>query len=260
MSRASARARPRRAMARVAVVADELDGWLERAGGADARAAAGRRPAELAREASGACVPVALSRAERGHEIHGGAVAVGVVAGLARGGDAQAVALQDPEDVVVDPGVDWLRGAAAGHRPGRKRAIRGGRREPDGRGEVGRSRRCVRAGPGRRNVGNRDEARGGARVVPGRAAVAGRARQHLVDVPTRVVVGEDRTAVVAGSAVPAQQVRGGGDRVGRVVAVLDAIVVAVDAVALPGRREELTRATGAGEVLARADARGVEAG
>src|SRR3954463_10883240 len=131
---ASARARARRAVARGAVVADELDGRLERAGGAggpacaggaDARAAAGGRPAELAREASGACVPVALRRAERGHEIHGGAVAVRVVAGLARGGDAKAVALQDPEDVVVDAGVDGLGGAPVRHRPRRKRAIRG---------------------------------------------------------------------------------------------------------------------------------------
>src|SRR4051812_49734289 len=131
---APAGARPRRTVARVAVVADELDGRLERAGGADARAAAGGRPAEVARKASGACVPVALRRAERGHEIHGGAVAVRVVAGLARGGDAKAVTLQHPEDVVVDPGVDGLRGAAARHRPGRKRAIRGGRREPGGPG------------------------------------------------------------------------------------------------------------------------------
>src|SRR4051794_41814303 len=94
---ASARARARRAVARVAVVADELDGRLERAGGADARAAAGGRPAELAREASGACVPVALRRAERGHEIHGGAVAVRVGAGPARGGGAEARARQGPE-------------------------------------------------------------------------------------------------------------------------------------------------------------------
>src|SRR3954451_8588002 len=120
---APAGARARRTVARVAVVADELDGRLERAGGADARAAAGRRPAELARKASGACVPVALGRADRGHEIHGGAVAVGVVAGLARGGDAKVVALQDPEDVVVDAGVDGLGGAAARHRPGRQPAI-----------------------------------------------------------------------------------------------------------------------------------------
>src|SRR3954471_7920227 len=123
---ASARARARRAVARVAVVADELDGRLERTGGADARAAAGRRPAELARKASGACVPVALRRTDRGDEIHGGAVSVRVVAGLARGGDAKAVALQDPQDVVVDAGVDGLGGAPVRHRPRRKRAVRGG--------------------------------------------------------------------------------------------------------------------------------------
>src|SRR4051794_34526553 len=130
---ASARARARRAVARVAVVADELDGRLERAGGADARAAAGGRPSELARKASGACVPVALRRAERGHEIHGGAVAVRVVAGLARGGDPKAVSLQDPEDVVVDAGVDGLGGAGRRPPPGRERAIRGGGGGPGGR-------------------------------------------------------------------------------------------------------------------------------
>jgi hypothetical protein len=112
--RASAGARPRRAVGRVAVVANELNDWLERAGGAHARAAAGRRPAQLARKASGACVPIALRRAERRHKIHRGAVAVGVVTGLARRGDAEAVALQGPEDIVVDPGVHGLRGAAAG--------------------------------------------------------------------------------------------------------------------------------------------------
>src|SRR3954452_10097005 len=161
VSGAAAGARARRAMAWVPVVADELDRRLERAGRAYAGAAAARRPAKVVREASGARVPVALCFPERWHEVHGAAIAVRVMTGLARGGDAKAVALQDPEDVVVDPGVDGLRGATARHRPHRKRAIRGGRREPDGRGEVGWPRRCARAGPGRLNGGDRDEARGG---------------------------------------------------------------------------------------------------
>jgi len=54
-----------------------------------------------------------------GDEVDGGAVAVGLVATLAGGGDAEVVAAQDPDDVVVDAGVDELGGASAGHRPRR---------------------------------------------------------------------------------------------------------------------------------------------
>jgi hypothetical protein len=50
-----------------------------------------------------------------------------------------------------------------------------------------------------------------------------------------------------------QEVRRGGDRVGRVVSVLDAIAVTVDAIPRPGRFKELTRTPGAREILAVVD-------
>ena len=62
--------------------------------------AARRRPAEIVGEAAGRGVPGRLVEAVGGDQVEGGAVAVGVVAGLAGGGHAQAVAARDPEHVV----------------------------------------------------------------------------------------------------------------------------------------------------------------
>jgi hypothetical protein len=60
-----------------------------------------------------------------GHEVDGGAIAVGVVSRFAGDRDAQVVAAEDPDDVVVQSGVDGL-GRAGGHRPGGQRAERPG--------------------------------------------------------------------------------------------------------------------------------------
>src|SRR5512144_2243851 len=89
----------------VPVVADPLDRRFQRAGGPGAGAAAGAYPAELVREPPGRGVPVALGRAGRGDQVDGRAVAVGVMTGFAGGDDPQLVAVNNPEDVVVDTGV-----------------------------------------------------------------------------------------------------------------------------------------------------------
>ncbi len=73
-----------------------------------------------------------------------------------------------------------------------------------------------------------------------------RAQEHGVDVPPGVVVGEDRLAQVLRGAGRAQVAGGGEDRVGRVVRVLEAVLVGVDAVELPGRGHELHPADRAG--------------
>src|SRR3954454_20474656 len=116
---AAAPARPWRSVIRVAVVADPLDSRLEPTGGARARAATALHPAKVAGQIAGRLVPVTLRCAGRGHEVDGGAVAVRVVPGFAGSRDAQVVAPEHPEDVVVDPGVDRLRWPTAGHHPRR---------------------------------------------------------------------------------------------------------------------------------------------
>ena len=80
--RAVARAGPRRAVARVAVVADPLDRRPERARGPGAGGAAARRPSELSGEPASRAIPVVLGRGDRGHEIYRRAVAVRVVTRL----------------------------------------------------------------------------------------------------------------------------------------------------------------------------------
>ena len=82
--------------------------------------------------------------------------------------------------------------------------------------------------------------------VGGQAADQTRAHEDRVDVPVGVVVGEDRAADVLVGAGGLQVARGGEDRVDRVVRVLAAVVVGVDAVALPRRGHELHPAHGAG--------------
>ncbi len=72
------------------------------------------------------------------------------------------------------------------------------------------------------------------------------AQQHGVDVPVRVVVGEDRAADVGVGARGLQVPRGGEDRVDRVVRVLDAVAVGVDPVRAPARWHELHPAQGSG--------------
>ena len=84
MGGAGAGAGAGRAVAGVAVVADELDRGHERAGGAGAGARAAGRPAEVVGEASGGGVPDGLGGAVGGDEVDGGAVAVGL-GGRSRG-------------------------------------------------------------------------------------------------------------------------------------------------------------------------------
>jgi hypothetical protein len=78
--------------------------------------------------------------------------------------------------------------------------------------------------------------------------VGRRPAQHRVDVSLRVVVGEDRAADVGGCAGRFQVVGGREDRVGGIPAVGAAVAVGVDAVAGPGRGQELHRPAGAGLV------------
>jgi hypothetical protein len=67
---------------------------------------------------------------ELGRQVDGGAVAVGVMAALARGADAQVVAAQDPDDVVIEAGVDRLGRVPGRHRPARQSAVRARRGQP----------------------------------------------------------------------------------------------------------------------------------
>ncbi len=75
--------------------------------------------------------------------------------------------------------------------------------------------------------------------VGGQPADQPRAHEHGVDVPVGVVVGEDRLAQVLLGAGGLEVAGGGEDRVGRVVRVLEVVLVGVDAVLLPGRGHEL---------------------
>ena len=82
--------------------------------------------------------------------------------------------------------------------------------------------------------------------VGGQPADQTRAHEHRVDVPVGVVVGEDGAADVLVGARGLQVARGGEDRVDRVEGILAAVVVGVDAVALPRGGHELHPAHGAG--------------
>ena len=86
----------------------------------------------------------------------------------------------------------------------------------------------------------------GARQVARDARDQARAHQDRVDVPVGVVVGEDRLARVLRVAGGVEVAGGGEDRVDRVVGVLDAVLVGVDAVGAPGRGDELHPAERAG--------------
>ena len=82
------------------------------------------------------------------------------------------------------------------------------------------------------------------------AAVEVGEREHLVDVPVGMVVGED-AAIEIGRAAGGGEVAGGGeDRVGRVPRIGDAVAVRVDAPAEPGARHELHPADRAGRARA----------
>ena len=70
--------------------------------------------------------------------------------------------------------------------------------------------------------------------------------QHRVDVPRRMVVGEDRPAQILLGAGRLEVARGGEDRVDGVVGVLAAVLVGVDAVGAPARGHELHPALRAG--------------
>src|SRR4051812_2073583 len=82
--------------------------------------------------------------------------------------------------------------------------------------------------------------------VGGQAGDQPRAHEHRVDVPARVVVGEDRAVDVLLAAGRLEVARGGEDRVDRVVRVALAVVVGVGAVHRPGRGHELHPADRAG--------------
>src|SRR3954453_2186441 len=107
---AAAGAGARGAVVGVAVVADELDGGHEWADGSAAGGGALRGPAEVVGEGAGRCVPGGLVDGLGGGGGERGVVAVGVVAGLAGSGDAQAVGAHDPERVLEETGVDRLGG------------------------------------------------------------------------------------------------------------------------------------------------------
>ena len=103
---------PGRAVAEVAVVADELDGGGEVVGGTGAGVCARSGPAEVVGEPTGRGVPDRLRWPVGGDQVDGGPVAMGVVAGFAGGADAQVIPPQDPEDVAVEASVDRARPAA----------------------------------------------------------------------------------------------------------------------------------------------------
>ena len=90
------------------------------------------------------------------------------------------------------------------------------------------------------------EAGQGAGQVARDARDQARPHQDRVDVPVGVVVGEDRLARVLRVAGGVEVAGGGEDRVDRVVGVLDAVLVGVDAVGAPGRGDELHPAERAG--------------
>jgi hypothetical protein len=64
-------------------------------------------------EPTGPGVPDRLRWPVGGDQVDSGAVAVGVVAGFAGGADAQVVAPQDPDDVVVEAGASGARDSLA---------------------------------------------------------------------------------------------------------------------------------------------------
>ena len=99
---------------------------------------------------------------------------------------------------------------------------------------------------GDREAGALGEAGERADQVLGELAVLLRIEEDLIDVPVGVVVGEDRGAKVILAAGGAEVAGGGADSVDGVEGVLAPVVVGVDAIHLPGRREELHPADGAG--------------
>ena len=218
----------RRAVAGVAVVADELDRWCERAGGAGAGACACRGPAEVVSESAGGGVPARLCAPVGGDEVDCGAVAMGLVAGFARGGDTQVVAAQDPHDVVIEACVDWLWRGGAGEGPGRERAERARLCDVLCGAQVGWAACHVEAACRWQLLAD-----GSCEVVVAQACVQAGAREYVGDIGLRVVVAEDRLAEVAvGVAQQSAQVVGGrGDGVAGVIDVRAAVAVAVDAIA-----------------------------
>ncbi len=204
---AAAAAGLRRAVRRIAVVADELDRRDQVAGGPRAERAAARTPAEVAREAPGRAVPGRLRAEIAGRDqVERGTVAVRRVARLPR------------------------RGERAGRRSegSRPRRARSGRRRPAARnpapsaplaaGGTSAARRGgpPRAGSPRPTTVLRRWRRPTSPTSPKRR----RQLEHVGHVPVGVVVGEDRPVPVAGRARGAQVVGGAVDRVGRLVAVL----------------------------------------
>src|SRR5690606_7442449 len=79
--------------------------------------------------------------------------------------------------------------------------------------------------------------------------------QDELHVPLGVVVGVERLVPVAGGATGAQIVSGSRDGVGGIVDILSVVVVAVDAVGVPGALQELHGPFGASHVGTGPDAR-----
>ena len=154
---------------------------------------------------------------------------------------AQARGLADPDDAAVVGGDD--RGAAAAVDPDAAAALV---RLHDVGGVVALDRAAlrlrellgVRGRAGDREAALREPGERADEVVR-QAADDARPHQHGVDVPVRVVVGEDRAAQVVLRAGGVQVARGGEDGVDRVEGVLQAVAVGVHAELLPGGGHEL---------------------
>ena len=95
-------------------------------------------------------------------------------------------------------------------------------------------------------VGSFGQAGERADEIVGDLAVLAGIKEDLVDVPVGVVVGEDRAGEILCTARGLEVVGGGADGVDRVVGILAAVVVRVDAVCLPGGGDELHPAERAG--------------
>ena len=176
----------------VAVVADELiAGASGQAGQEPECPQAGFQP--RSRASRPADIPAGLCRAFGGDEVERGAVAVGVVAGFARGGHAQLVAAQHPDRAGVQAGVDERGAAAGGDRPAGS-----GR---NARGWVTRWAAVRLTGPvsapRRAEHAARIEEPGEASCSGGWSAYGSGAGENVVDLGGGVVVAKDRLAQVA---------------------------------------------------------------
>src|SRR5581483_9704674 len=229
-------------------------------GEADAAARVGRRP--------GPQDDRVVDRVDRGAGRGGDVDRRVVVMGVRGGDDAGAAAdRKHPAGVVRRAGEEVRHGGREGRRGrsalGSAEGVAGvGERglrlrdcglEQQLVGEEGRAglaplRRAQTRGRGDDGLARRVEALLEAVEGEGRRAVGlvevGE-REHLVDVPVGVVVGEDRAVQVAGGACGSEVARGGEDRVARGPRIGDAVPVRVQPPAHPRRGHELHPADGA---------------